>query len=558
MTKLSGKSLPTVLDYTAKGKLEFTEGYETELVHESSVVSHGTGNVLPGSIAIANGLYPNSTTAQYNWTQNKLWGYRGPKKEPEVLVINSSFTPRKKVFNPLMEVKTHQSMGSSGIAHYAVSGNYYTDNRMLSVMRAFLPSLHKPDRNSPAAMSNRPRFTFGYLLENYNQEILRALDRQHSFYYFNKLEKTRSANVGATIAELDEFMKLGLQIFEGFCNVIRPLTTIGRKGPPTYKEAVQILTSVSGAWLTWSFGVKPIVESLKDLLETLENDALSPVAGQTETPRVLEVKAGGKWGDKGSKSIVTYTDSLYAKPAEDDGVNWTKHPDPASQFLKRKTSSTPVAERIVRIAIDGEVVREDARVTDYPLQYRFDGKVITETKGLYYFKVSKDYLYTVFGLNSLAPMLHEATKFSFIVDWFYKFGDMLTNISAHDGLELYQTCVTSHYTYIGSDTVGNKCSALVKIRAPRKHELGLSIALWDGPAQTYFTSQPAIWETIPDFYLEPGAMVSKFNERAANASALLVLLTDALTKLRNIDYSRMTAKEKYLFQKKMVQLLTRG
>lgn len=286
-----------------------------------------------------------------------------------------------------------------------LSSNGYDPNRLdeWSIVRSFPSNLNE---------ASRKQFSL-------------TLNANHHHWFYDKFGKDRSADLGTLIATSPELIGLFYKLKDILLNLKNPINLLKRKQTSPL-ELFNALREIAGLWLTYSFGIKPLVKDVGELIEFFTHNI-----DDFGTIHSVKFDAGMKYPAREVK--IGYGTQRYGcKPA-----------------LYQFSSQREVNRTYCKVTTDGisgnrfadlfqyyDVSDADEPGSDYDLHDHMKCVYTRKASHEYLVRSNPNYIFTQLGLNNPAMWAWELIPFSFVVDYVAKIGDYIENRNALAGLEI--------------------------------------------------------------------------------------------------------------------------
>lgn len=440
-------------------------------------------------------------------------GYVGPK----VFVEVGSGKAEDSVLMPHDFFHFRKSFGSYPVA----SGNTHLEaytGTMAMLLNDRLFSVVKDDPLKPFAY--RPKF--GPLFDNKLcvNELKEEARKAETKAFKSAMDSTVIADVGSTLVEIRELASLYSTSMAAFT----PLFRVAER-EFTVSNVIRILNELSAAWLQVQYGLKPLlgmfVEYRQNLEKRVKRGKLDKtiVKGRAVVPSILsctEEYFDGYW---------YYGEAQPGKPL--------------CAFDTRKEGGG--LRKIVRCK--GRSIYEDSYGTPDRLMFSLNTSVDFSVKAEWLIVTDPAFVLDQFNLNLNLGHVWEATKLSFIVDWFWKVGDFLSQIEAKHYHVISGNASFEYKSEVTSNHGGSASSShfhRIVSHDPNGHPVINSGLYWEQGQLHYGYAA-----------IEQGTLVSAFNARFGNAMALLTVLGTTLVRARTFAKALPNSHEK----RRILQLL---
>lgn len=432
-----------------------------------------------------------------------VWGYMGKR----VKQTKSAFK-RDPIWHPYLKIESRATINAGVTVNWTDSaGNRLTTTGINddTFVASQLPSYIVEDHDGGKAIV----LDLG-IVASAKQKLYEALRVQYSENFHDMVRKDQIVDLGSTIAEL-VMLKSS---FKKGTEMLRPMQgVLAQLDPSNPRAAYNLLRVMSAKWLAISYGIKPLVSTMYDLITKLPE---SYKKGNLDV-RVMRTKKLTN-----CKPVVL---KVYSKAARNVRA---MEEDPNHPGCGERLSIGSSGANYTLVTIDDEIVYESG---DAGCEAASWSRTTVEVRQSAIYKANQDWsrLFFTLGLSDVRPALWEIIPFSFIVDWFYKVGQFLTAQDDLQGLEVTSGCLTTEYRYIVETSLGSNATARVLVR----DVVQKNGSVFDSDKN--FIYHDVVRELTPAPTISAGTMVSKPDARALNAFALLVVLMPALKKLTGVQ-----------------------
>lgn len=353
---------------------------------------------------------------------------------------------------------------------------------------------------------------FGGALQGAESELWAMVHEMRMLETQRVLNKRQIVDIGSTVANVEEVWGI---FTKGSSTILPFLKRVINAEKHAGLNPIQVVKELAGSWLEFSYGLKPLFGTISDLKKGIDQGKL----GKT----VYEIRAGGYSGYAPRivlRNRQTFHGNVLGWQTLDEDelpqlVNVADGGVTQRRTIHRHSYGSPVEEVYV------DPVNSMASPSG-PALLQLDTEVVFRTKDHWAVTCDwKDILFQL-GLSSVLVPIHERLKFSFILDWFWKVGDMLTARSNADGLTFNESlsCVQANWTVTSSWGGSGRASYYKRVDS-----LARSPSQYDG----HWLDRPVINRSEyspPAPSLGRGTLITSANalSRGANAAALLVVL----------------------------------
>jgi len=366
-------------------------------------------------------------------------------------------------------------------------------------------------------------------------EMLSAQDdwcrAAHRAAFYRMMEKHRVADLGVTLAQMPEIFLLWEELARGLLAILSPMKHAARDGG--IRAMADAFLGVSALWLSYSYGIKPLVADTQRIVWGLVN---SKTLYDSTNGRLQLLECGGV-GKEAKAYEDQYTLRHYLAPQKEpyyyQGSNYLNIGQTGVYAQGTWGLLSAGAHKISKI----EPIFKTLSVSDFPDPpagftqcYQASVKYRRKARHQYLVEVDSRHLLELFGLDG--PMvLWELIPFSFIVDWVLKIGEYLSNNGITAGCRFLASLHSFEESWEYTDSEGSKGSVKDFSRITGNELDNVHIV---DPRGLQVNNPNRVGTFIPKAEVEWGSGVSleEINPRAGNAAALLALLVSALTDLK--------------------------
>jgi hypothetical protein len=430
----------------------------------------------------------------FNYTAKAIVGYRGA-----IETLASPSTGKVfKVNHPLLLTEV---VSIGGPRFNLVSGNHLLSGSATGLLTSYLPTINRVAVGSQnfASLSLGEAFESFTSTDQYLRDKILDLE---SDLFFESLDRTKIANVGATLAEFTQLKGIfsrGILTFQKLPRSLGSDLSIG--------SIISTIESLAEWWLTYSYEFKPLIGLGMDLFHNMGQ------SGKTGSTFML-------------KSKVKYQDLLTtSKDIQGGKVIWGTAVSPPYRCTVPPSYTDGGSVRIQTLGFGEELYSYQFGVpgSGAPGSDRISCTVAAKLAMQWQVTTDPYFLAVQLGLLPRS-MGWEVLPFSFVIDWFSKVGEFLTRVDEVDSGTY--TVVGANYAldlrYSIKSTFGAHAEARAKVRSSHMQPNG-EIASGLGE---FFVS-PTQLRYLPQD-IESGTLVKKFDSRFLNAVSLLTVLSTTL------------------------------